>query len=255
MGRSFDEDHIQLEWGPGDQSIIITLTDETSQRTILYHLASTVVEKIEGACNEVGLPPEYLQPTLICRDNVSQLRVQLAGDGSWEEFTPEASYPPTTKIQSWSFSPEGKRVLFITNQNEIVLAGEDGRKVKLPFTYKPTLCCGLYPMREDLQWSQAGERLLVHAKGSNEPATRWQILDITSNGVKPFPRSESVNEILQDKLGTPFDMVFSPDGLWVATSYVNMSEARRYMAIISLTTGQIVEISEGTADLLKWVEK
>jgi hypothetical protein len=64
---------------------------------------------------------------------------------------------------------------------------------------------------------------------------------------------KNVVNILEDQLSVAFNMALSPDGLWFVTSYYNMSEATRYLAITSLTTGEVVKIGEGTVDQLKWV--
>lgn len=253
LGEIQSRDYLKLAWGPQDNSIILSNLAATP-RTVVYNFTSKTVKRISGTCDQIGLPPIFQQLTLVCLDEASSSQLYLAGGGNQETFS-SASGLLTTVVQNWSFSPDGNRVLYVTKQNDLMMSTVDGQHMNLPLTYNPPICCGIELMRDDLQWSQDGTRLLVYGKGPNAKNPRWYVLDATTGEPVWATSPKDVVRALENQLSAAFDMTLSPDGLWLVTSYFDMDEASRYTAIISLTTGQKIEISEGTVDLLKWVDR
>jgi hypothetical protein len=252
LGEIQSRDYLQLAWGPRDNSVILTSMASTP-RTVLYNITTKTAERISGACDQIGLPPVFKQPTLVCIDKTSSSRFYLPGDGTQEVFS-TGIILPTTAVQNWAFSPDGTRVLFATEQNNLGVTSDDGRQMSLPYTYHPPVCCGIELMRDDLQWSQDGTRLLTYGREPKAKNPRWYVLDANLGEPVWTASPEDVVRALENQLSVAFDMALSPDGLWIVTSYFDKEEASRYMAIISLTTGQEIEINESTVDLLIWVD-
>ena len=250
LGDVLNRDTLQMVWGPQDHTIIVTdLTD--IPHTLIYNLGSKTAEYLSGACDQIGLPPVLDGLGLMCSDKETNSQVYLFGNGGQKESSPGAALQGI-HILNWAFSPDGARVLYATDQNALVVSTNDGQSRDLPLVYEPPMCCGLEPIRRDLQWSQDAGRLLVRGKEPDRDYPRWYILDSYTLELVSKTASPGVREALQGNLWSGNDATLSPDGRWFVTSYLNMEEAERYTAITSLETGQEIEIGEGLIELWKW---
>jgi len=242
LGANPNADNLRLTWGPQDKSVIL-ISQAPALRTLIYHLPSQHVEQFSGVCDQIGIPPTFQQVTLACVDQTNRTRLLLPGDGS-EELSAFGTIPATSRVQSWAFSPDGGQVVYAAQESTILVSDVNGKTKTLLVTYEHQLCCGFDFTRDNLQWSQDGKQLLVYGKGPGAQVAGWHVLDAATG--------TAVAQAWADRLRTPFDAILSPNGLFVLTSYIDSDQAYRYMALVSLLTGEVVEINEGTVDLVKW---
>jgi len=251
LGDVQNRDYLQIRWGPQDNFIIVTnLLQEP--RTAVYDSKLKTVEQIMGTCNQLGLPPVFHQPTLICPNLNTDLQLYLTSDRS-QKVLPSEAISTTVDVHNWAFSPDGQEVVYATKENNLLLSNSEGQQIDLTIAYIPPVCCGVELVRDDLQWSPDGSRLLVYGSGPKGKYLGWHVLNANNGETVWTNTPEQIVDILQKNLSIAFNATLSPDGLWVATSYCNLDNASSNMVIISLATGQVIPISEGTVDLLKWV--
>ena len=189
---------------------------------------------------------------------------ELSEDGVTQIEKAPAS--PIADTVLWRFSPDGKRVLYMTKDNQIAIANPDGSMLDLPVTFG--LNYTYYePGALNFQWSQDGKRVLVYGI---EKATSlceiyqvacWYVLDAQTGEFIWWPTgalAEAVKDVPEgflEHLGVDWNMALSPDGQWLAATLTDDRVGHWYaFVIISLADGSVRYVSEEAAYYLIWGE-
>jgi hypothetical protein len=226
-------DVIAIQWRLNDKFIILV----NRSNIVLIGLDDKLETRLSGTCNWLGISPKTGHFSVWC-PLVSETEGYMVfeKDGS---FWSTPSLPKDHYLVSdWVFSPSGDRVLYATEQGDLIIVGENIKQLVLPITYAPPRWD--ITMRV-LQWSQDGSHILIYGydkddriciNTENKPYPCWRLFDSVSGEIIWQP---SVKLSLSD-----YDATLSPDGKWLAIFV--MLPPDQYGYIVSVQTNEAIRI-------------
>ena len=236
-------DEIAMQWGLTDK--FITLMNRSN--IVLISLDGKLETRLSGTCNWIGISPNTGHFSVWCPVvSETESYIVLEKDGS---FWSTPSLPKDHYSASdWVFSSSGDRVLYATEQGNLIIIDENIKQLVLPITYAPPRWD--ITMRV-LQWSQDGSHILVYGydKGDvvcinaeNKPYPCWRLLDSVSGEILWHPSG--------DLSLSDYDATLSPDGKWLVIFV--MLAPDRYGYIVSVQTNEAIRIFDGVANAVTW---
>jgi WD40 repeat protein len=239
FGADFNEDALDIHWGPGDQWLILDYSDDI---WAAVSLTTGEAVQLSGPCRILAVSPASGRPAAWCQTTTSGY-VILEQDGS---AMPDAPSPtePMAQAQDWVFSPDGNRVLFADESGTV--------QIYDPFSQNLSLFLIYYPPPWDinmrtLQWSRDGKQVFVF--GSDQrmelcliegtPNYCWFLFDSYTGEVDWWTR-----------LGQG-DATLSPDAEWVVMFEIREG-MQRVGFVLSIETGEEFQIYDWLATAVYW---
>ena len=275
---------LKVHWGPGDQSILISLHE--SNHALIYSLNTGESLLWSGACDWIVRSPASGRLALGC------LPGEAAGSDAWTLEVDGAvqSGPPPEKdrlvqVLDWSFSPDGSRVLFANAVPyqvkkvgtydikffKIGVMEQDGSLLELPITWSNFLIednfYGYYNPKRGLQWSQDGSKLLaIGFENANEnefcpPGDPcWFVFDARSGTIQWYLTNEAAGYSLEKwnsneanaEVQFLQEATLSPDGEWIAI--FSQFAQFKHFDVFSLSTNQRIRLGFYNQTNLYWAK-
>ena len=237
-----DNDEIDIQWVTHDTTVL--LVNRTN--IVAYSLRDKTATKLTGACTWVSISPRTDQFAVWCPTNTETPGyIVLEQDGTqWST----SSLPENSLIANdWVFSPDGSRMLYATEQGELVVVDKSWKQMTLPIHY--------YPPRWDitmrvLQWSKDGSKILIdgYERQNNLCSTNpnvkcWFLLDAETGNIIWWPTG--ILSFTGD-----FDATLSPNGEWIVLFLMNVPD--RYGYIVSTSTNETIQIYDWVVSPVSW---
>ncbi len=251
MGYSSVDDLLSIRWGPGDNFILLRNRPASGSNQdvhfwVIYAIKSSITTQLTGPCERIFISPQSNRFAVGCPIDENGFMV-LEQDGTQWNTTALPQNPISGK--DWVFSPDGRRVLYANEADEIFVINEGGQQIQLVTGYQGG---GAGLIMKTLQWSRDGSKLLIY--GNNEThcpfstfAGRtppcWQVFD---------PDTGNLIWYASDASG--ITAAISPDGLWVVMFHADYASVpiARWGAIYSTVNNSAAIIYNFVENALTW---
>jgi hypothetical protein len=246
----------QITWDIGDRYIIIaSKRQDTREHLVVYDVVSKKSYQWEGKCQLFAKSPldEEIATWCTIRENGAISFVILGRAGILQVNDPPASIVAETS--AWRFSPDGQRVLYLSDDMQWRITNQSGETLNLPIHYENnTYYSG--PGALNIQWSLEGSRVLIYGipedlnlcpkrqsteSGDYEDHACWLVFNAETGTVVWWPTldmgvaaSTSLEYLILD-----YNMSISPDGKWLATTLSQVGFGHLYhLVVISIVDGK-----------------
>lgn len=277
---------VKLTWSPDDLHLIVDVPSGSTP-DLIYDLQTEVLEPWPWECDQIAFSPRTEHFATWCSSTSGEARYAVMewGGEIWYSEQPPADklvrgvklLPPQwieTLLQTWAWSADGQQIAYFDPadfKGYLHIVDASGKHLKvLPGGVKQA---GEITAPADLQWSQDGQRLLVHAYGSkshpcplyrspvspNSVASNapcWQVLD-TATGNILWTLLDSAEGLMATQ-SEPADAIvdwkslmatISPDGKLVALTLT--SRPIEYGYVINIDTGEIKD-APAPVNTMRW---
>jgi hypothetical protein len=267
LGQSSNPGDVNIQWGPSDDSLLIS-SYLAQNHLILYSLnKKTAVETI-GACDQIAPLPGSDQLTTWCALDKgapsAYAYFALNGDIVFTKAKPD----PGVEVYEWAFAPGDNRLAYLPKQGNLTIATNPVRSLEISarLLNEPRA----FKTKPFLQWSENGERLLTYAynqkycplsenpvSGNLEASECWLVADSVSGEILWGPNMNAKE--IKELTGLSLEKLFSPcAGLspnndWLALCY--QSGAVNGTILVALNDrGTAVDFGTGSLLDFKWVD-
>ncbi len=236
-------DEIEIQWKMIDQFLIL----KNRSSIVLLDVKGNLSARLSNKCDIVAISPISNHISVWCPllDEI-QRYIVLERDGSYWYST---SIPNKYFVSlDWTFSPNGDRLLYASEQGNLAILNENFIKFDMPITYVPPT----QDLTEHvLQWSQDGSLILVYGINQNNSIcinlegvkfACWLIINSTSGDVI-WPNTT-------DQIFWDYGAALSPDDKWIV-GFV-LDAPRRYGYIVSIESGYKVQIFDWVLANISW---
>jgi hypothetical protein len=255
-------DVVRILWGPGDQTLLLN-SNAFPSHIVLVDLKTKEWRDWEGQCNYIDRVPDTQIWSIWCEqpEGIEYMSLEVDQPFQTGELPKNA-----IKVNDWSISPDGKRILYASMNNRLYLIDEHEKKIDFGLSYLPQNPdeIGSY---STLKWSSDGTQLLIYAddlgrglctKNMHPPFKSkidqcWLLLDSTSGKwlwSKSDKKSNSDEPVcnLEEQIS---DAALSPDGEWVLT-FSWWSGSQQCGMLNSIDSGEVKAILRDVFESVYW---
>lgn len=247
-GYTSKDDLLSMHWGLGDQFIFFrnrptSGANEDNYYWLVYVTKSKNIVSLSGPCTGIFVSPQSDKFAIACPINETNF-VVLEQDGTY--WNTNATPEDIIFAKDWVFSPDGNRVLYANENDEIVILSQSIQKLTLPIYY-----AGASEHRI-LQWSQDGSKLLIKGNDvthcpfytlARRTPPCWQVFDANSGEI-----------VWTSSLVSGYDASLSPNGKWVVMFHADYESTpiRRWGVIYSVNDNAAFIFYNWVADAVNW---
>jgi hypothetical protein len=256
-----------IRWGPSDSSLILS-SYLLKDRFVLVSLENRNALEFKGRCDRIAPIPDTNQLTVWCTfsegADAPNAYLDLDGDIVLTDVMPQEG----VEVNEWVFTENGQRIAYAPKDENVMISNESGNNIELLIRIlrDPSELARTQPV---LQWSEDGERLLVHGyneeqcplrvngmSGELEPRDCWIIVDGMTGEIQwGFNMSA---ELIQQAVGYPHEIAFdtsavmSPNNDWIILNY-HSGAISDVLLVETIPGGKVILFDNANIMDAKWI--
>jgi Tol biopolymer transport system component len=261
----------KIVWGPSDNTVILS-NNSTKNNIAIYDRITKKMHIANSDCSKFIKMSEKW--SILCTNkekNKSPIGYIINSNGVTES---QSILEGTRSLsQDWAISPDGKKIVFLSNTKEIVIEDTKNALVNLDMSIDQGSNNILRATTDSriFHWSMDGQQILIYGQPKDEQycpkfvsllddtiseQSCWLLVNSNTGNIKWWLRREFVENIVAgwDGITTGFQAALSPDGRRVVLSV--RKSAIRYLFVSSVDTiSDIHTLQNASFTLVTWYSR